>query len=218
MGVSGKHTTNIPPLADDSSSLVSQHNDCTCPHKSGKGRHKCDHCGKLDHKTDRCYALHGRPSRLGTIFQMALVQPSTVDLTSSSSDTLGQPTILNEFLKWYEDRQNFGSTVSVAHSSTSFDGLTRSISLGPWVLDSGTTNHIIGNKYFFFSMSTSSCLPFVTTTNGSRVLSHGVGTIHSLPSLSIDNVLYVSRYPFNLLSISRLTYSLDCVIYFTKRF
>jgi len=26
--------------------------------------------------------------------------------------------------------------------------------------------------------------------NGSRVSSHGVGTIHLLPSLSIDNVLY----------------------------
>jgi len=29
--------------------------------------------------------------------------------------------------------------------------------------------------------------------NDSRVSSHGVGTIHLLPSLSIDNVLYVPR-------------------------
>ena len=35
-------------------------------------------------------------------------------------------------------------------------------------------------------------------------------------SLSIDNVLYVPGSPFNLLSISRLTRSLDCVISFTK--
>jgi len=53
--------------------------------------------------------------------------------------------------------------------------------------------------------------------NGFRVSSHGVGTIH-LPSLSIDNVLYVHVSPFNLLSISRLTRSLDCVISFTKDF
>ena len=52
--------------------------------------------------------------------------------------------------------------------------------------------------------------------NGFRVSSHGVGTIHLLPSLSIDNVLYVPRSPFNLLSISHLTRSLDYLISFTK--
>jgi len=35
-------------------------------------------------------------------------------------------------------------------------------------------------------------------------------------SLFIDNVLYVPGSPFNLLSINRLTRSLDCVISFTK--
>jgi len=52
--------------------------------------------------------------------------------------------------------------------------------------------------------------------NDSRVSSHGVGTINLLPSLSINNVIYVPRSSFNLLSISRLTHSLDCVISFTK--
>jgi len=52
--------------------------------------------------------------------------------------------------------------------------------------------------------------------NGYRVRSHGVGTINIFPSLSIDNVLYVPGSPFNLLSISHLTCSLDCVISFTK--
>jgi len=86
------------------------------------------------------------------------------------------------------------------------------------VLDSGATYHIVGNNFFFSSISTSGYLPSITITNGSRVSSHGVGTIHLLPSLSIDNVLYVPGSPFNLLSISRLTRSLDCVISFTKDF
>jgi len=82
---------------DDSSALVSQHNDCTRPHKPGKGRHKCDHCGKLGHKIDRCYALHGRPPKFVAVAQTAPVQPSTMDYTSI--DTPGQPAIFIEFLK-----------------------------------------------------------------------------------------------------------------------
>ena len=38
--------------------------------------------------------------------------------------------------------------------------------------------------------------------NGYRVSSHDFGTIHLLPSLSINNVIYVLRFPFNLLCIS----------------
>jgi len=53
-------------------------------------------------------------------------------------------------------------------------------------------------------------------TNGSTVSSHGVGTINLFPYLSISNVLCVLGFPFNLLSISLLTYSLDFVISFTK--
>ena len=80
--VPGKHTTDITSHVDDSSVLVSQHNDCTRPHKSGKGCHKCDHCGKLSHKIDRCYALHGRPPKFVAVAQTAPVQPSTMDHTS----------------------------------------------------------------------------------------------------------------------------------------
>ena len=87
------------------------------------------HCGKLGHKIDRCYALHGRPPKTIVIAQIAHVQPSTVDHTSF--DTPGQPAIFNEFLKWYKDRQNPGFTASVAHSGTSFVGLTQFTSLGP---------------------------------------------------------------------------------------
>jgi len=160
-----------------------------------------DHCGKLGHKIERCYALHGRPPKSVAVAQTAPVQPSTVDHTSI--DTLGQPAIFNEFLKWYEDRQNSSFTASDAHLGTSFVGLTHSTSLGPWVLYSGATYHITGTQSFFSSLSTTGYLPSVTMANGYKVPSHGVGTINLFSSLSIDNVLYVFGSPFNLLSISR---------------
>ena len=100
------------------------------------------------------------------------------------------------------------SVAHTTHTSTSFDDITHSKSLGPWVLHTSATYHIIGNNLFFSSISTFDYLPSITMANGSKVSSHGVGNIHLLPSLSIDNVLYVPGSPFNILSISRLTHSL----------
>ena len=81
--VPGIHITDIPLSVDDSSALIYQRYDCTRPSKPGKGRHKCDHCGKLGHKIDRCYALHGRPPKSVAVVENVPVQPSTMDSTSS---------------------------------------------------------------------------------------------------------------------------------------
>ena len=89
--------------------------------------------------------------------------------------------VFSEFLKWYEDRQNSGSTVFVAHTSKSFASITRFNSLDSWVIDSGVANYITGNKTCFSSICTSSYLPSITMTNGFRVSSLGVGTIHLIP-------------------------------------
>jgi len=83
------------------------------------------------------------------------------------------------------------------------------------MFDSGATDHITGNKSLFSSLSSPNHLPYVTLADGSRVLSHGVDTVKLFSSLTIDNVLYVLGSPFNLLSISRLTRSLDCIVSFT---
>ena len=131
MRVSDKSHIDVSTSGDDSSVLVSQRGDCTRSWKLNKEHHKCHHCGKLGHKIDRCYALNGRPPKTAAVVQATPVPPSTMDPTSS--DISGPLAIFNEFLKWYEDRQNSGSTASVAHTGISFAGLTHSNSLGSWV-------------------------------------------------------------------------------------
>jgi len=225
--------TDTPASVDDSSALVSHRNDRTHPRKQGKGRPKCEHCGKLGHKIDKCYALHEcehygkpghkidrcytlhrRPPRSAAVVQTNLSPPSSIgDPPFVLPDTL---VMFNKFLKWYKDQECSSSTASIAHTGTSFVGLTQSSSLGPWVFNSEATDHITGNKSLFSSLSSPNHLPSVTLADGSRVSSHGVGTVKLFPSLTIDNVLYVPGSPFNLLSISRLTRSLDCVVSFTN--
>jgi len=97
MRVLDKSHIDISTSGDDSSALVSQHDDRTRSRKPNKGRYKCDHCGKLGHKIDRCYALHGHHPKTIAVVQATPVPPSTMD--STSSDISGPPTIFNEFFK-----------------------------------------------------------------------------------------------------------------------
>jgi len=82
MRVPDKSHIDISTSGDDSSALVSQRDDRTRFRKPNKGRHKCDHCGKLGYKIDRCYALHGRPPKTAAVVQATPVPPSTMDSTS----------------------------------------------------------------------------------------------------------------------------------------
>ena len=71
--------------------------DRTHSHKSGKGRHKCDHCDKFGHKIDKCYALHVCPPKSVVVAQTVPVQPSTVDHISfdTPSNLLFSKSFLN---------------------------------------------------------------------------------------------------------------------------
>ncbi|WVY93382.1 hypothetical protein V8G54_032470 [Vigna mungo] len=212
--IPSKPVIETSPHSDDSSVMATQRDDKSRSRKPGKGRPKCDHCGKPGHRIDRCYAFHGRPPR-SVAMANSDPPPRPAD-HPTSSNTVDNPAVFNEFLRWYEDRQQSSSTTSasVARTGTPFVGLTHS--LGSWVIDSGATDHITGNKSLFSSLSCPDNLPSVTMADGSRVSSHGIGTVHIFPSISIDHVLYVPGSPFNLLSVSRLTHSLNCVISFTK--
>ncbi|RVW92094.1 Retrovirus-related Pol polyprotein from transposon RE2 [Vitis vinifera] len=110
------------------------------------------------------------------------------------------------------------SVASVAQTSNASACLTHTSSLGPWILDSSASNHIFGNKDFFSSITTTSALPTVTLANGSQTMAKGFGFTHPLPSLPLHSILYAPACPFNLISISKITRTLNCSITFSDKF
>ncbi|RVW29702.1 Retrovirus-related Pol polyprotein from transposon TNT 1-94 [Vitis vinifera] len=70
----------------------------------------------------------------------------------------------------------------------------------------------------FSSITTTSDLPTVTLANGSRTVAKGIGLALPLPSLPLTSVLYTSECPFNLISISKITRTLNCSITFSDKF
>ena len=88
-------------------------------------------------------------------------------------------------------------------------------SSAPWILDTRTSDHISGNKDLFSSLTISSHLPTSTIANGSQTIAKGIGLACPLPSLPLTSVLYIPDFPFNLISIGKLTRDLHCVLTFS---
>ncbi|RVW28761.1 Retrovirus-related Pol polyprotein from transposon RE2 [Vitis vinifera] len=109
------------------------------------------------------------------------------------------------------------TSASVAQTGNVSICFTQSPSLGPWILDSGASDHIFGNKHLFSSITTTSTLPTVTLANGSQTMAKGIGLAHPLPSLPFHSVLYAPECPFNLISISKITRTLNCSITFSNK-
>ncbi|RVW56451.1 Retrovirus-related Pol polyprotein from transposon RE1 [Vitis vinifera] len=156
--------------ASDSSVLVSQ--TTSRGGRSGtRGRGQrphCTYCNKLGHTRDRCYQLHGRP-------------PRTAHMAQSSDSPLPQPPSSSA------SQTSQASIASVAQPGNASACLTHTSSLGPWILDSGASDHLSGNKDLFSSITTTSDLPTVTLANGSQTVAKGIGLALPLPSLPLTS-------------------------------
>ncbi|KAJ9671200.1 hypothetical protein PVL29_027268 [Vitis rotundifolia] len=197
----------------DSSVLVSQTNS-RGGRSGNRGRGQRPHCtyyNKLGHTRDRCYQLHGRPPRTTHVAQSSDPQPSQPPSSSTSQDislTDGE----------YDQATKSTFVASIAQTSNASAYLTHTSSLGPWILDSSASDHISGNKDFFSSITTTSALPTVTLANGSQTVAKGISLAHPLPSLPLTSVLNTLKCSFNLISISKITRTLNCSITFFDKF
>ncbi|RVW71744.1 Retrovirus-related Pol polyprotein from transposon TNT 1-94 [Vitis vinifera] len=81
------------------------------------------------------------------------------------------PTEYDDYLRYQATKS--ASVASVAQTGNASACLTHTSSLGPWILDSGASDHISGNKDLFSSITTTSALPIVTLANGSQTMAKG---------------------------------------------
>ena len=81
------------------------------------------------------------------------------------------------------------------------------------VIEFGATDHMTGQTSI---LSTFQFSPFshVTLANGSSASVVGCGAINIDPDISLTKVLCLPKFSFNLLSVSQLTRTYNCVISF----
>lgn len=75
-----------------------------------------------------------------------------------------------------------------------------------WILNSGATDHMVHSLHFFTSI-TSIVQIFVKLPNGDMAKVTHIGTVKLTSTLTLENVLYIPSFSFNLVSISKLTQS-----------
>ena len=122
------------------------------------------------------------------------------------------PSEYKEYLRLTQAAKS-SSIASVAQTGNVSACLTHSSA--PWILDTGASDHISGNKDLFSSLTFLSPLPTITLANGSQTIVKGISSVCPLPSLPLTSVLYVPNFPFNLIFISKLTRDLHCVLTFS---
>jgi hypothetical protein len=85
-----------------------------------------------------------------------------------------------------------------------------------WILESGAFAHVVGNPSLISNLSPPKTPQHITCANGSKAQVTGIGQASPLPSLSLNDVLYVPGFPYNLISTSKLAHSHNCSITFNS--
>ena len=211
-------------ITPDTSVMVSQshsQSDSRSGHNSNRGRGQrlhCTYCNRLGHTRDQCYQLHGRPPRNAHLTQLLLIHRVRVLSQGAHLHLKGvilTPSEYEEYLSLTQAAKS-ASIAYVAQTGNVTVCLTHSSA--PWIFDSGASGHISSNKDLFSSLTFLSPLPTITLTNGSQTIAKAISSASPHPSLPLTSILYVPDFPFNLISINKLTHDLHCVLTFSHNF
>lgn len=101
---------------------------------------------------------------------------------------------------------NFAGNLAFCNSS--------SFSNHEWIIDQGASDHITSNLSSLNNVQSLHQPCPIKLLNGDVVYITHTGKLHISPDISLSNVLYVPSFKFNLLSISKLTTTLNYVAIF----
>jgi hypothetical protein len=129
------------------------------------------------------------------------------DLISISKDEYAQ------FLAYKQATSTSTSTATLVQSGIASHCLLSSTS-NSWIIDFGANKHMTGSATSLFDYHLVDTPHSVTLANGSLSTVAGSGHTHLCPDIKLLSVLHVLGFPFNLLSISKITKALNCSISF----
>ena len=195
-------------------------------HQTKKNRPWCDHCRKPGHTKETCWHLHGKPAdwkpsrpqqnREGRGYTAAAEEDTSG--TSSNPGPFSKEQLEALQKMFQQTLQSTGTTIgtaSVAQKGIFFHALNvRQENHTTWIVDSGASDHMIGNLMVFHEYTPCHNNSSVRIADGTLSRVFGTGSVIISKDITLHSVLYVPKLDCNLLSISRLTQDLNCVTKF----
>ncbi|KAJ8431076.1 hypothetical protein Cgig2_033684 [Carnegiea gigantea] len=188
---------------------------------------QCNYCRKPGHTIDKCYKLqrlrgqNDRGRRLAASVQHSdsgLPVPEAASVQSTRQHTLTSEQY--EQLIALLSKQNMEVTPNLENNQSAFLAgksfcLLTSQPEMRWIIDSGATDHITPHLSLFKSYTPMIQACFITMPNGKQVQVKHIGIVVLGIALTLQNVLHVPEFQFNLLSASKLAKQLCSSIVFT---
>lgn len=153
----------------------------------------CEHCQCPHHTRATCWKIHGKPADWvprhlrnndNKGMHASSKGPSTTSPSTTSVDLPFSKAQLEQLSKILA-----GSSTSLIASGTALNAT--SLQPAPWIIDSGSSDHMTGNRSLFSDYSPQLGSRFVKIADGSFTRVTGVGTIQLTNEYTLKNVLFV---------------------------
>lgn len=165
--------------------------------KQRKGRPWCDHCKKPGHLKETCWKIHGKPADWKPRNSEDQGNTSQVHKANSAPFTKEQIEMLQQL---FSQQTQTSATACTAGKPMS----------GPWLIDSGATDHMTADETQFSTYKPNSSNALVRVANGSLSKVKGTGSVILTKDITLQSVLHVPTLECNLISVSKITHDLHC--------
>ena len=171
----------------------------------------CTYCRNTTYASEKCWKEFGKLEWAQAMFSSTTL---TSNPLSISTPPVG-PTIQMIFTPAkYETWKQSQASTSTANLASIKGTHAFLASRSSWVIDSGSSVHMTGTPSILSSLTPTTAYPPVYIADGFSCSAKGYGSTKPTPSLTLHNVLYLLGFPTNLLSISTITCTLNCVAIF----
>ncbi|KAL8245356.1 hypothetical protein R6Q59_011614, partial [Mikania micrantha] len=166
----------------------------------------CTHCGKNGHTRDGCFERIGYPEWWPSKAKRKKSKPkaSCVETEQSAVEGLTEQQYQALLKHFTNPKENEGDETRRANMAGKF------IKGDEWIIDSGSTEHIIGEPHLLEDYVENKNEIPVIIPNGDKIPVKAKGTCTLTKGTQIKGVLYIPSFNCNLLSVSRLARDLNC--------
>lgn len=189
----------------------------------------CTHCKKRGHNVSRCYELNGYPegytpgdrgNKPTTTSHGRGVARANATAGSSPSPPLPpsnsskSTTPSSSHGQVFSDEQWKAIVGFFGNSNIPENRLSGKFDNTSWIIDTGATHHVTGEKSWLFDIKQLHCP--VGLPNGDTVIASMEGSVYLSDTITLNHVLYVPNLSCNLLSVSQLNDNLQSIVTFNS--